>query len=417
MKLLVLSDLHLEHGASLTLPPSLEYDVVVLAGDIHSPGHKAVHWAQRDSTFGGRPVVLVPGNHEFYDRELRTELAAMRQAAEGSNVHVLSRASVVIHGVRFLGCMLWTDFQLPIHQPDGSTAADVGRALEVANRGLNDFRLITVAAPTKRQYREREFRRLLRAEDTLSMHWVDRDWLRRQLDERFAGPTVVVTHHAPSSGSAAERYASDWLTAAFVSDLPDPFFVGSADVWIHGHTHTSFDYVRGACRVLSNPRGYRLSDGSFENDRFSAQLLVDIGRKGRLSDADFEPTDCELRDVAAGAWKAARAACADMVGDDEAALLAGVPADVLRAWATSRQPKVIALVHPMLGRRFPRWQFDSKVWTVVQRLSAALQGNSWAMLSWLETPLGAFDGRTPQAACEQGEPAERVLAVANHHVP
>jgi len=45
MKLLVLSDLHLELGITFTLPGGLEYDAVVLAGDIHSPGHKAVQWA------------------------------------------------------------------------------------------------------------------------------------------------------------------------------------------------------------------------------------------------------------------------------------------------------------------------------------------------------------------------------------
>ena len=106
MKVLILSDLHLELGTSLTLPPTVEYDVVVLAGDIHSPGCKAVQWAQRESTFGGKPVVMVPGNHEFYGCELSTELAEMRRAAEGSNVQLLERGSTVIGGVRFLGCML-----------------------------------------------------------------------------------------------------------------------------------------------------------------------------------------------------------------------------------------------------------------------------------------------------------------------
>ena len=180
MKLLILSDLHLELGTSLTLPPGFNYDAVVLAGDIHSPGRKAVHWAQRESTFGGKPVVLVAGNHEFYGCEMNTELAEMREAAEGSNVHLLERGSIVIDGVRFLGCMLWTDFQLPIEQPDGSTESDVGRALGEANQRMNDFRLIELQALAKRQYRERQFRRLLRAEDTLAMHWVDRDWLRRE---------------------------------------------------------------------------------------------------------------------------------------------------------------------------------------------------------------------------------------------
>ena len=275
MKLLVLSDLHLELGTSLTLPSGLQYDAAVLAGDIHSPGRKAVYWAKRESTFAGKPVLLVAGNHEFYGCEMATEFEEMKNAAQGSNVRVLGRSTVVIGNVRFLGCTLWTDFQLPIRRPDGSTMSDVGRALADANRYVNDFRLIELAAPTKRPVQKREFRRLLRAEDTLAMHWVDRDWLRQQIAAPFAGPTVIVTHHAPSDGSVADRYAGDSLTPAFVSVLPEEFFARTA-LWVHGHTHSPFDYQRGHCRVVSNPRGYRMRDGAFENHRFNAGWVVEV---------------------------------------------------------------------------------------------------------------------------------------------
>ncbi len=285
MRVLVLSDLHLELGNVLAVPDDIDYDVVVLAGDIHSPGHKAVHWAQRPSTFGGRPVVLVPGNHEFYGCELGSELALVREAAEGSNVHVLSRDSVVIEGVRFAGCTLWTDFQLPVRSDDGvSGDTNIARALDEANRRLNDFQRIEVKSvqrePLQRYPEPRRprgaARRVLRAEDTLAMHWIDRDWLRRDAEARPSQPTVVVTHHAPASGSVAERYASDWLTPAFVSALPPNFFEG-VGLWVHGHTHTAFDYKVGHCRVVSNPRGYRMRDSSFENAAFNAGFVVEVG--------------------------------------------------------------------------------------------------------------------------------------------
>jgi len=64
------------------------------------------------------------------------------------------------------------------------------------------------------------------------MHGIDRDWLRRQLAEPFDGATVVVTHHAPSMGSVARGYESDWLTPAFVSGSPDDFF-GAPVLWVH----------------------------------------------------------------------------------------------------------------------------------------------------------------------------------------
>ena len=278
VKILVLSDIHLELGTSLTLPSGLTrdaFDVVVLAGDIHSPGHKAVHWAQRESTFGGKPVILVPGNHEFYGQVMTTELAEMKKAAAASNVHLLDRDYVVIDGVRFLGCILWTDFQLPVRQSSGELEIDVGRALLDAGRRMNDFRLIEVLS-TSKSHPFRELRRQLQASDTLAMHWTDRDWLRRQLAQLFDGTTVVVTHHAPSIASVAERYAADRLTPAFVSDLPSEFFAVPT-LWVHGHTHTGFDYLKGRCRVVSNPRGYRFRDSSFENHVFDPRFVVDIG--------------------------------------------------------------------------------------------------------------------------------------------
>ena len=94
VRLLILSDLHLEHGAALTVPTTANYDVVVLAGDINNPGSRAVHWAARESMFGDRPVIYVPGNHEFYNKEMTSELEEMRKAAEGTKVHVLNRDPV-----------------------------------------------------------------------------------------------------------------------------------------------------------------------------------------------------------------------------------------------------------------------------------------------------------------------------------
>ncbi len=275
IRVLVLSDLHLEFGATLNLAAAIDYDVVVLAGDIQNPGTKAVHWARRDSTFGGKPVILVPGNHEYYGRVLDAELQQMRGAALNSNVHVLSRDVVCIAGVRFVGCTLWTDFQLPVLEDDGSQLVNVERALAAANYGLNDFRCIELQTAVQSQYRQRQMRRLLRAEDTLAMHWIERDWLRRTLEQPFDGPTVVVTHHAPGVGSVARRYERDWLTPAFVNDLPEELFEVPS-LWVHGHTHTQFDYNRGRCRVLSNPRGYPMGNGLFENGAFNPHLLIDV---------------------------------------------------------------------------------------------------------------------------------------------
>jgi hypothetical protein len=253
---------------------------------------------------------------------------------------------------------------------------------------------------------------LLRAEDTLAMHWIDRDWLRRELRRPFDGPTVVVTHHAPASGSVAQQYAGDALTPAFVSQLPGEMFDVPV-LWVHGHTHTPADYRCGSCRILSNPRGYRLQDGCFENPSFKPLVLeLKTSKVPCLPEVNFEPGDEQLQDLATKAWVSARSGKHDMVGLDEAAHLSGESHLQLRRWSAQKRPRVIAL-ECAGDLRFPSWQFQPALWPVVRQLAMALDGNALAVLAWLETPHGALDGRAPRTALEQGELAERVLALAD----
>ncbi|MEP7298749.1 MAG: metallophosphoesterase [Burkholderiales bacterium] len=265
MKLLILSDLHLE-WAPYRLQEGTEFDAVVLAGDI-SQGPKAVAWAQRDSTFAGKPVLLVPGNHEFYGLERERTLEIMREQAQRSNVHVLDRDELVLTGaagehVRILGATLWTDFAV-----DGPPIA---AAMEVARVGLNDF------AGSIRQ-RQGHGQRRFTPEDSACEHELSRSWLAQRLaqpcPERSA--TVVVTHHGPSARSIVPAYEGDDLNPCFVSELPASFFE-LPQLWIHGHIHSSVDYCIGRTRVVTNPRGYRRRDSSFENGAFRPDLVIEV---------------------------------------------------------------------------------------------------------------------------------------------
>ena len=79
MKLLVLSDLHLEFGQFRV--PDVAFDVVILAGDIAVPASKVPFWACRATNFGeSTPVVFVPGNHEFYNGVMSNTLMELRRA-------------------------------------------------------------------------------------------------------------------------------------------------------------------------------------------------------------------------------------------------------------------------------------------------------------------------------------------------
>lgn len=215
VRLLVLSDLHLEFASFETPNPDL-YDIAVLAGDI-SLGATAVRWAQRPSTFAGKPVVLVPGNHEFYGGERTRVLQELREAAADTNVHLLDRDEVILQGVRFLGATLWTDFELGVAQ-----GTDIAQAMRAATRGLNDF-----AGAIRECRPDSSARRRFTPQDAASEHAISRAWLHERLHEPVSaslGATVVVTHHAPSGRSMDPIYEGSELNPCYYSELPESMF-------------------------------------------------------------------------------------------------------------------------------------------------------------------------------------------------
>jgi predicted phosphohydrolase len=249
MKIHVLSDLHTEFAPFH--PPQTEADVVVLAGDTAS-GTEGIRLARE--WFPGTPVLYVAGNHEFYRESTPRLQRKLADAARGADIHYLENREVVIDGVRFLGCTLWTDFEL---------FGDRHNSMAAAQGVMNDFRLIRV---------DPEYRRFRPADARVS-HMISLDWLVRTLETPFDGPTVVITHHAPSLRSVNPPYREHPATPAYASDL-EYLLDGRAAMWIHGHTHVCLDYEMGGTRVLSNQRGYADVD---EVDGFDPEFVVELG--------------------------------------------------------------------------------------------------------------------------------------------
>ncbi|RFU46570.1 metallophosphoesterase [Paraburkholderia sp. DHOC27] len=273
MKIRVLSDLHLECDEPEVIPHA-QADLIVLAGDIHN--HAAgPRWAAE--TFDGSvPVVYVPGNHEYYDGEFGALETAMHDAAASvDNVHLLNNAALVDPAGewRVLGTTLWTDFALYGAQPEA-----IADSIAAAERVMLDFRgLIQIAWPHERTAApEAAAPRNFTPGDSLALHAQARAWLAGELAKPFGGKTIVVTHHAPHRSSLAERYANDLVSAGFVNHLPELVRAPVA-LWIHGHTHTAFDYTVDGTRVVCNPRGYPdRRTGQMENPLFAWDKVVEI---------------------------------------------------------------------------------------------------------------------------------------------
>jgi Icc-related predicted phosphoesterase len=256
--ILVLSDLHLENRPYWRLPETLPpFDVAVFAGDIAETPRAAVEMFATAPALAGRPVVYVPGNHEFFSGDIDARIADGKAAAEGTNIRLLDREAVAIAGARFVGAILWTDFALK---------NDVARAMEVAEAGMYDHRLIRAGGES------------FTLSHALDRHRADLAFIEAELAKPFTGPTVVVTHHAPHARSIHPKYAATVLSAAFASDLTAVIERGRPDLWLHGHTHASSDYRVGETRVVCNPKGNgpKIRGGDFDNRDFREGFVVEV---------------------------------------------------------------------------------------------------------------------------------------------
>lgn len=245
MRIHLLSDLHNEFSPFTPEPP--DCDLVILAGDIDVKT-RGVEWAKKAFSV---PVLYVPGNHEFYGGHLTRTLEKLR-AAQDDRVRVLDRDEVKLAGVRFLGATMWTDF---------AATGNPHIAAFSAQTALNDFK----------QIRTSDFRRI-RPADLIAESVKTKDWLRTKLAEPFDGPTVVITHHAPTLRSLQDNpHAGTDLDAAFANRWDDLMGGDQMALWLHGHSHTAVDYDVAGTRVVCNPRGY-----PGEETGFCPDLVIEV---------------------------------------------------------------------------------------------------------------------------------------------
>lgn len=239
MKILPLSDLHLDHHADrgenfLASLSSLGVDVLVLAGDItHTRGLKSVLEGLADRF---PHVVWVAGNHDYYHFNSVQAFGLFHHSTKyRSNLHWLNQSAVTIDGVRFIGATLW--FPRPPR--------------EAEPEDYPDFRHI------------KNFRPWVYDE-----HLATLGYLRSELK-----PTdVLVTHFFPLRESLA--FKNNSLNCFFWSGKEADKLVRERQprLCLHGHTHFSWRYWVGPTEVVCNPLGYPVEP----NREFDQRLIVEV---------------------------------------------------------------------------------------------------------------------------------------------
>ena len=247
MKIQYFSDLHLETNRQIF--QQAECDVIVIAGD-SAPGCQMVDWIDTNMRDLSVPIIVVAGNHEFYDRNMYEHYAILKRRYNEIGVDFLQNESVLILDTLFIGATLWTDYDLYRDQAGAMLAAD---------KIMNDYVFING------NYGRMSARELL-AEHQKSKEFITNTLISNAKTSR----TCVVTHHAPSifnvDMGSSERYGP-----YYASNLELLMMRHEPNLWIHGHIHQHLDHEICNTRVVCNPRGR-----GNENPLFDIMRTVNI---------------------------------------------------------------------------------------------------------------------------------------------
>jgi len=258
MKFRVISDLHVEfyddpeilqRKLNKMYPEIEPNEVLIVAGDLGVAGsgkkgsslnkeYKSMleYFAKRWNF-----VILVPGNHEYYDRSKTASLEdidnMIRTECQKLGIHFLNKNSIVIDvpgtkitPVIVMGCTLWS------------------RATPEAYKGMND-----------------KLQAILRYEELIDVHESHVRWLKKELksckDEN--AKIVVITHHLPMLELNHKKYQKMPylpLNSGYATDLSKMILKQQTEhmiaMWVCGHTHERKEISIYGIKFVINPIGY-----------------------------------------------------------------------------------------------------------------------------------------------------------------
>ena len=232
--------------------PTDPQTILIIAGDL-GLGHQMpiISAALEHLSTRFEYVLWVAGNHFYYFNNIFGALGSYLHGKNfPMNVQLLEDLYMLRGGIVFVGATLWTSF-------GGSNPLYMLRA----KNGMNDFRII----------KDYIHNLPILPEDTIP-HFTHSASLIFEVI-RSNKKVVVVTHHAPSFQSIPRRYQGDDLNYAYASDLDNVIHRTAPLLWVHGHTHDSFDYNIDNTRIICNPYGYK---DYMENEQYQNKLVIEV---------------------------------------------------------------------------------------------------------------------------------------------
>lgn len=266
-------------------------------------------------------VFVLAGNHEYYIGGFNSpqhSVGAIKQRIRAicnkhPNLMFMDRDSIVIDGVRVVGCTLWSeiprehrkttqgsinDYHLcyvDVDAPGGRDEGAAGGRLCGSNESkasaMRPGSLAMSPSPdvegslemgqlcfiADEEEAPKKNLRLLKARDTTRWHKEDVAFITREAKQAksLGQRLLVLTHHAPTfKDTSNPRYLVSPLRLAFATELDYMFdWKGKSDfsaihTWVSGHTHWSTDQIIGGVHIVSNQYGYSNTSESIYKPNF-----------------------------------------------------------------------------------------------------------------------------------------------------
>lgn len=245
MKLRIISDIHADINRNENYKFNFNDDFMIICGDISGDRFTTEKWINENIKSG----IFVEGNHFGYNSITYDEQDTkqysnkyLKNKFKDGLVRFLEDDFIIIDNIVFVGCTLYTDFNLY-----GNTISDS----ILSRKYINDYRYVKI------KDKENNTIRYISPSDIIKYHKKSISFINKTCKKYQNKKIVAITHYAPSINCVSEEYKNSIINSSYASNLEWIMKNNNNLVlWCHGHTHSDIDFVKYGTRVVCCPFGY-----------------------------------------------------------------------------------------------------------------------------------------------------------------
>lgn len=257
----VFSDIHIELWNKIPDLP-INSKNLILAGDICQLNHKLFYPFLDYCSSKWEKVFYIPGNHEYYSSKRNMDQLEFEYKyfieKKYKNIFYLNNSYIPLdNDINIYGTTFWTE-------PPFESTYD-------AQMYINDYNYIKYFNQEKNKITKLDITKIKSLSDESFKKL--QDYLNTEIKK-----TIIITHFPPTRTETINptkfiQNSKINLYNAWPDTTLDKFNLNNVLVWISGHTHWSYDFVKNNIRLISNQIGYK---SEIENIRINESGLYEI---------------------------------------------------------------------------------------------------------------------------------------------